>query len=130
MKKAFWKDLSRVEIGIITVALSIILAFTLLNTFSFRCLSQQSEARFWLKQIYNAQRLYHEDYDTYISLNELKYHKRILLPSKHFTFETVHASRDTFEIKATQKNTHKLTPSIWSISHKNALVNIQPGCET
>ena len=128
MQKRFWKDLSRIELLIICVVTLGLFGLTMGNRANFRCLSRQSEAKYWLKQAYNAQMLYFDDYDTFGSLQDLEYHKRILLPDGFYTYKTIRSNQHEFEFRAIQKKSEQAISDTWAINHKGELTNIEPGC--
>lgn len=129
MKKAFWKGLKTIEIVALAFVVAVLSAVIYFRYDSFACRSMQSEAKFALKEVYAAQKLYHAQYDRYAPLERLHIEQsRVSLPEKYYAIGDFDAPRqDTFKIKAVGINA-LVKGEIWSIDHNNNLLLEKASC--
>jgi len=118
----FWKGLKKSEM-VIALALSAVLIFIIISRYeNFKCRSINSEAKFYLKEIYAAQMLFRADFARFASLQELRDLKRIAIMERYYDYgDEKEPTELSFFIKALGKKDTLVANDAWSIDDKSAL---------
>jgi Tfp pilus assembly protein PilE len=130
MLKRFWKGLRAIEIAIMAMLITMLIAVVCSHYDHFACRSMQSEAKFSLQEILNAQLLYHAEYDRFATVKKLITEDlRVVVAQKYYDFsDAVAPNQDSFTILATGKAQTLVAGEIWSIDEKKRLINLNPIC--
>jgi Tfp pilus assembly protein PilE len=122
MRKGFWKGLRTVEIIIIGSLICMLLLVFYFRYDRFACRSMQSEAKFFLAQIYHAQMRFHEESQTYAPLKELLADGRVVVHQSFFDFEDFIApTNHQFMVKAIGRPGTLVAGEEWTINQGNLL---------
>lgn len=130
MLKRFWKGLRAIEIAIMITLVVMLVGVVMFNYNDFACRSMQSEAKFSLQEILNAQLLYHAEYDHFATIQKLqKEDQRVVISQKYYDFsDAIKPGQDTFTVFATGKNNTLVAGEVWSIDDKKQLINLKSVC--
>lgn len=126
--KGFWKDISWLEISIVAIVLLFFCWLTIPQFYLFKCRARQSEAKYNLAQIYASQKLYHDEFGQYASLEQLLKSERLKLNNTFYDFSFDELGENNFVARAEAKNLATLKEDVWSIDHTNKLTSIACGC--
>lgn len=131
MLKRFWKGLRAIEIAIMIMLVIILVSIVSFRYDDFACRSMQSEAKFSLQQILNAQLLFHAEYDRFAPLDKLlKEDQRVVLSQKYYDFtDALKPGQDNFTVLATGRNNTLVAGEVWSIDDKKQLLNLKSVCK-
>lgn len=130
MLKSFWKGLRAIEIIIVLMLITMLIVVVYKRYDHFVCRSMQSEAKFCLQEILNAQLLYHSQHDNFATITKLTQdEKRVLLPQKFYEFsDAAVPGKDNFTVFATGKANTLVAGEIWSIDEGKKLLNLKSVC--
>jgi Tfp pilus assembly protein PilE len=129
MFKRFWKGLRLIEIAIMVTLIIFVIIIIFSRYENFACRSMQSEAKFSLQQIVNAQMLYHAEHDYFASIHKLLEDQRVVIGNKYYDFNDSKApGPDNFTIVARGKAQSLVAGDLWSIDEKKQLINSNPVC--
>lgn len=131
MLKSFWKGLRAIEIIIMAMLIIMLVTVVYKRCDHFSCRSMQSEAKFCLQEILNAQLLYHSEHDFFATIDKLLHEeKRLSLPQKFYEFsDALMPGKDNFTIFATGKANTLVAGEIWSIDEDKKLLNLKSSCQ-
>lgn len=130
MLKRFWKGLRAIEIAVMVTLIIMLASIFYARHDDFACRSMQSEAKFSLQEILNAQMLYHVQFDRYASVDTLlKGDQRAIIPQNYYEIsDALTPGQDNFTVFATGKINTLVAGEIWSIDEKKQLLNLQSVC--
>jgi len=130
MLKRFWKGLRAIEIAIMIMLVIMLVGIVSFNYDDFACRSMQSEAKFSLQEILNAQLLYHAEYDRFATIDKLlNEDQRVVFFQKYYDFtDAIKPGQDNFTVFATGKINTLVAGEIWSIDDKKQLLNLKSVC--
>lgn len=130
MRKRFWKGLKTIDL-VIMVGLFIVLSTLVYVRYDdFACRSMQSEAKFFLNQIYAAQKLYHSEHDSFASLDTLvNQEQRVLIGQHYYIFsDAIKPEKDKFSVQALGREHTLVAGESWLIDEKKELINVKSVC--
>ncbi len=129
MAKGFWKGTSVLEIGFVAAVLLSLVAFTIPNFRRLQCQAVQSEARWTLGQIAEAQALARMQTGQYFTLEQLLHGDRVSLRDRFYRYETVgEPDAKTYEIQALGLTGTKVAGDIWTVNEKQKITNVRSVC--
>ncbi len=123
MRKRFWKGLRTIDLLIGLALMCMVLVLIALNYDDFKCRAMQSEAKFSLQEIYQAQKLYFSEHARYATIEELmNVDGRVVVAQKYYILsDLVQPTDETFAILATGSPGTLVAGEEWSIDHANEL---------
>lgn len=131
MARAFWKGLKTIEIGIMIAVIIMLVSLIYFRKNAFMCRCMESEAKFALEQIYAAQKLYHEEKDSFASMDVLlDKEKRVFLPQKYYFFKDAKEPlKDHFLVQAVGKPGTLVDGQLWEIDENKTIKTISRLCD-
>jgi Tfp pilus assembly protein PilE len=130
MLKRFWKGLRAIEIVIMIMLVTMLVGIVYFRYEDFACRSMQSEAKFSLQEILNAQLLYHAEFDYFSPLEKLLEERRVVLSQKYYDFfDASKPGQDNFTVLATGRSNTLVAGEVWSIDDKKRLLNLKSVCK-
>lgn len=130
MKKPFFKRLSLLDLLAVTVAGGIFSAILYLRYDNFSCKSMQSEAKFYLNEIYAAQKIYFAEHGCYAKLSDLEKEKRVVLPNAYYDYFDEIVPDSSFLVKAVGKKEFLVDLDTWQIDENKRILNVMNKCMT
>lgn len=122
MRKRFWKGLKPIEFAIILVVVGITLGVFIWRYDHFKARAIESEARFYLKEIYAAQMLFKPQHNRFALLDELISLGLVVVEQKYYYFTDIEEPTDKkFLIEALGKKNTLVEGERWSIDQTSEL---------
>ncbi|MES2504286.1 MAG: hypothetical protein V4534_05345 [Myxococcota bacterium] len=116
MKRHFWK------LALILVGLAVLAYIAWPKYELFQCRSRQSEAKAWLKHLYEAEKYYFAHHQEYASIEMLLKEGLVKSREIHYIYETQSHDSKHFVIIAKNNN------DIWSIDQTGEIKSIHNAC--
>lgn len=121
MRKRFWKALRPLEFIIIFMVIGITLGVFAWRYDHFKARAMQSEAKFFLGEIYAAQLLYHNKNHNYASLHELMANKLVTPKTNYYSFEEGEAPTKTSFLIFALGNNKLVINEQWSVDQSGEI---------
>jgi hypothetical protein len=128
MAKLFWKGLKVTDLIVLLILLGGLIGLVAWRYDDFKCRAIESEAKFFLTELYAAEQAFFKAHDRYASVEALYHEGRMVTTAKYFTFIDFKPPTDMgFSIAALGVKDLVIGEQ-WTIDHHNEILCLRSTC--